>query len=164
MAMPPRPDLDPRSDWFLGWAGRLQLRVPRADWPDIDDLVFWDVYRAAFGRHGIHEPLADAASLLLAEAPPKYLDQQLGAILGHARAILARTQAPGTFRRPEPVDPSWDAAATAHWDSLSDDDRALWIDFVRDRRPALKALPVFLKAQAICWAFEPWSVPDLPPA
>jgi hypothetical protein len=83
----------PRVDsWFEDWVCRHIERVPRPDWP-MPGSEFWETWRAALGRHKVDAPLADLASRAVAEAPPPYLDRQLGAVLDAARALRASDEA-----------------------------------------------------------------------
>jgi hypothetical protein len=66
--------------WIGGFIIRHVQRIPREDWPDVDS-AFWDSWRSALVRHGVTEPVADAASEALAEDPPPYLDRQLPAFV-----------------------------------------------------------------------------------
>lgn len=80
---------DPRNSidrWFWDFATRLMDRIRRGDWPE-QEAEYWGTLKRSFVLRGVNEAVADDASVLLAEEPPKGLDGVLPGILGHCRAI-----------------------------------------------------------------------------
>lgn len=73
-------------DWFWEWAGRHKKRFPRGDWPPFED-VFWAELLRLFVARGVAEEVAEEASQILFESPPKFPDAHPGALLARAREI-----------------------------------------------------------------------------
>lgn len=91
------------AEWFPEWVIRHQSVVRRGDWPAPEDR-FWDAARKGLIQAGVTQDEADAASNRLALAPPRYLGDQIEALLtavATARGEAARAERPTASSCPE---------------------------------------------------------------
>jgi hypothetical protein len=87
--MPPMAKVE---SWFPRFSQSLVRRLPRADWP-APTCEFWDEVRSFLVHKGATEEVAREAMSILAEDPPKFLDNVIPSFRGAIEAVWKRAEA-----------------------------------------------------------------------